>query len=244
MTPPAATPAATTTTASPEATTPAASPLDAGWTPYTPDATKDAATNLQLKEAHDAKVPPGHDPNVKVEPKAAAPAAAPAPAAPAATPAPLMLTDLVAPEGYNIDPAMGTELLTTLNQFAGDPKALANELIKLQVKALGADDEGRSRAWDETQTAWKKQSEADPEIGGANYAKNTALATEIGARFGGPKLQEVLDLTGMGNHPEWLRFVSKLAPFVNEGGPALPGSATATKPGFSSTNLYPEQGKK
>ena len=155
-----------------------------------------------------------------------------------------MLTDLVAPEGYTIDPGQGTELLTILNQHAGDPKALANELIKLQVKAIAADDESRSRGWDETQNAWKKQSEADPEIGGAKYATNTALATEIGARFGGPKLQEALELTGMGNHPEWLRFVSKLAPFVSEAAPVGPGGAPAAAAQYSSRNLYPNQGQK
>lgn len=241
---PAAPPADTTTPASPDA--PAA--LDAGWTPYTPDPSKDAATNLQLKEAHDAKAPAGHDPNVKVEPKAPPadpnkPAEAPKPETPPA-PAPLLLTDLVAPEGFTLDPAAGTEMLQILNQHAGDPKALANALVALQAKVVGTDEEARSQAWDNLQTEWKKQSEADPEIGGAKYATNTALATEIGARFGGPKLQETLDLTGMGNHPEWLRFIAKIAPFVSEAAPVTPGTTGGAGPAFSSTNLYPEQGKK
>lgn len=242
-------PAATTTPTSAE---PAAPAIEAGWTPYTPDATKSAQENLALKEAYDAKAPKGHDPNVKLDPAPGYKPPETKPADPNApkveTPAPaltpLLLTDLVAPEGYTIDPAMGTELVTLINQHANDPKSLVNELVKLQVKALAGDEEARSTTWDNLQNDWKKQSEADPEIGGAKYAANTALSTQLVARFGGPKMQEVLDLTGMGNHPEFLRFITKLAPFVSEAAPITPGAAVPQAQGYSRNNLYPEQGTK
>jgi hypothetical protein len=252
---PPATPPATTTPAAPGVTTPpsttteAPSALDAGWTPYVPDATKSANENLALKEAYDAKVPAGHDPNVKLEPKTAAPPAdANKPPAKEGEQKPglppeIAFTDLVAPEGFTLEPGLSAEFVTTVNQHRGDPKGLANALLALNVKAQTQASEAASKGWETLQGDWKKQSEADPEIGGANYTKNTTAATEIGARFGGPKFHEALELTGMGNHPEWLRFISKTAPFLKEAAPLPPGGAPGQGGKATPTNLYPNQTK-
>lgn len=164
------------------------------------------------------------------------------PNAPPAAALPFAITDLTVPEGFTIDPGLGTELIQTITSNASDPKALANALIALQVKAQSQASETASKGWDTTMADWKKASEADPAIGGANYAKNTAFATELVTRFGnGGKLQEALELTGLGNHPEWLRFTTMIAPFLKEGAPLPAGAPNPPKGGRTTTNLYPDQ---
>lgn len=173
-------------------------------------------------------------------PKAAEPVkptAEPAKPEPAANQ--LTLEALKVPEGFTIDPGLGTELVTTINQHAGNPTALANALIGLQVKAQSQASETASREWDTLQNDWKKQSEADPEIGGAKYAANVAASKQLITQFGGEKLQQVLETTGAGNHPEFLRFMSRIAPSLLEARPVTPATPQPAKKEYSSTNLYP-----
>lgn len=216
-----------------------AAPQD--WNPYVPDTTKSPTENLALKAAHDATAPKGHDPNT--------PFKAPAPAAPAASAAPapanpqIQFSDLAIPDGYQLDQGLGTELIQTITQNLSDPKGLANALIKLQVSAQEKARESESRDWDATVDGWKKATEADPEIGGAKYTATTTAVKQVLDRFGGPALQEMLTLTGVGSHPEFQRLLSKIAPFVTEAPPVLVASPIPAADRPTSTNLYPAQGK-
>lgn len=143
-----------------------------------------------------------------------------------------------------MDESLGTELLTILNNDKLAPKDRMNELIKLNVKAQEKSREIEAKDWDDTLKDWAKDMEKDPEIGGANHTKALATAKQLQDRFGGAELQEMLALTGVGSHKAFVRFLNKLAPFVTEGSPVqVPTPAPATaRP--TSTDLYPNQGKK
>lgn len=58
---------------------------------------------------------------------------------------------------------------------------------------------------------WADLARNDPEYGGANFDANLKKAKNLIYRFGGQKLRQTLNETGMGDHPELLRFVWKLA---------------------------------
>jgi hypothetical protein len=238
-----AAPEATTTPAQTDQTPSTVDP-NASWTPYVPDPAKTANENLTLKGEHDAKVPEGHDPNVPLAPKPAQPVADPTKPPQADEASLLTLEKLVAPEGFEIDPALGTELVGVINENRADPAALASSLIALQVKASNAASEAASLAWDNVQAEWKKASEVDPEIGGAKYAPNLAASKQVQARFGTPAFEEALALTGFGNHPEYLRFISRMAPHLVEAGPVSPANPTPAGPAYTTTNLYPSLDKK
>ena len=60
-------------------------------------------------------------------------------------------------------------------------------------------------------TRWADQARNDPEYGGAKFDANLKKAKNLITRFGGQKLRNTLNETGMGDNPELLRFVWKLA---------------------------------
>ena len=51
-------------------------------------------------------------------------------------------------------------------------------------------------------------------------------------------------IEGMGNHPEFLRFMVNLAQFVREAGPVTPSTPTPPAQRYTATNLYPDQPNK
>lgn len=57
---------------------------------------------------------------------------------------------------------------------------------------------------------WIAQVQADPEIGGQQFAASTESARQALAKFGSPALREALEQTGLGNHPELIRVFSKI----------------------------------
>lgn len=71
---------------------------------------------------------------------------------------------------------------------------------------------------------WAEALKADKEIGGANFEANTKVAQRAIARFGSSALKQALNATGLGNHPEFVRFCLKVGQRISEDTP-LPGSA-------------------
>lgn len=142
-----------------------------------------------------------------------------------------------------LDEATSGTLLEVLNKNAGDPKALINELLGLQAKAY-ADQQVKDAAnWDSVMENWKATSAADPVFGGPKYAASQATVSSILDQYGTPSMREALETTGMGNHPEFMRFVTTIAPFLKEAAPVPPSTPAPTKGGYTPTNLYPNNPK-
>lgn len=53
---------------------------------------------------------------------------------------------------------------------------------------------------------WADRSRADPEIGGAEALQ---VARSMVSEFGKPSLKRTLDQTGLGNHPEVIRLLTR-----------------------------------
>ena len=56
----------------------------------------------------------------------------------------------------------------------------------------------------------------DKEIGGEKFTENLALARKALESFGTPELQDVLNMTGLGNHPEVIRAFYKAGKAISE----------------------------
>jgi hypothetical protein len=100
---------------------------------------------------------------------------------------------------------------TLLGQFRPLAKELglkaeqAQKLVDLYVgrqQAQAVEAQANQRA---TTRAWAEDLKKDPEIGGAQFDRNIDVARQAATKFGGPKLLELFDRTGLGSHPDVVR---------------------------------------
>lgn len=137
--------------------------------------------------------------------------ATPAPTTPPADPEVNVEFDL--PEGVAFD-----------EQGAAEFKALAKEL-KLQpdaAKKLADLAASRARAQHEAHAtlieSWSEAVKTDKEIGGEKLTENLAVAKRAVDTFGSPALKDLLNQTGLGNHPEVVKAFYKAGKAISEDG--------------------------
>jgi len=124
----------------------------------------------------------------------------------------------------------------------GLSNAQANKLAPLvfdiQQRALDL----QTAEFDGVKADWAKAAQADPELGGRNWKETEALAARALDTFGAPKgspVRQLLDDSGLGNHPEIIRLFREIGKRLTEDGnpPSAPG-----KPVVKSREevLYPD----
>lgn len=74
----------------------------------------------------------------------------------------------------------------------------------------------REDAWVEARRDWAARTMRDREIGGANLERTIQLASRVVNTFGNEELKEVFRATGLGNHPEVVRFMARVGQAVGE----------------------------
>lgn len=74
---------------------------------------------------------------------------------------------------------------------------------------------------------WVRQAKADPEIGGANFDASLQDAARARAQFFTPEFDTLLDSTGLGNHPEFLRAWARVGKAIGQSPLRQPGSPSA-----------------
>lgn len=124
---------------------------------------------------------------------------------------------------YKLDVPEGMELdKASLEQFTEIAKT--HKLPKDAFEALGkiaiAREEARAEAYKEQVAKWESEVKADPEVGGEKLAENLvgvrALVEEFGGPDGGKELKELLNATGMGNHPLLFKFCQRVSKALGE----------------------------
>jgi hypothetical protein len=66
--------------------------------------------------------------------------------------------------------------------------------------------------------SWGEAVKTDQEIGGAKLDENLAVARRAVDAFGSPALKELLNTTGLGNHPEVVKAFYKAGKAISEDG--------------------------
>lgn len=113
--------------------------------------------------------------------------------------------ELEMPEGFTLDEQVLAEFDPVLRELNLD-NAQASKLAGLYGKLK----QSEAAAYGETVQEWGKQAAADPEIGGKAFTANVELARTALATHGSPELKGLLDSTGLGNHPEVIRFFARV----------------------------------
>lgn len=82
----------------------------------------------------------------------------------------------------------------------------------LQQKSV----EEQQQAWTNQIGEWVSTVKNDKEVGGPSFTANIQTAMSALARFGTPELKDALNTTGLGNHPELVRFCYRVGKAMGE----------------------------
>jgi hypothetical protein len=138
--------------------------------------------------------------------------------------------DFAAPEGVTLD----TEVTDEFKSLAKEmklPQKKAQQVADLGVKMLGKWQAQQSEAIASTVAGWAEQSRADKDFGGDKLDENLAVAKRALDQYGSPELMKLLNESGLGNHPEIIRFMYRTGKSLSEDGVVLgKGEGQTNKP--------------
>lgn len=148
---------------------------------------------------------------------------------------PITYEDFSLPKGLALDPEVMEQFLPFAQELKLD-QAGAQKLVdmgsmlatKMQQQALDA--------WQEQITGWAEQTRNDPDIGGNNLQSVLASGRVALENFGTPALNQLLKDSGIGNHPEVIRFMNRIGKEVSNDSIVTGSSANTADPLIA---LYP-----
>lgn len=141
-----------------------------------------------------------------------------------------------APEGQAFSP----EVLGAFSEVAKElnlPQEAAQKVIDKIAPALAARQEA---ALSNARAQWVADVKADTELGGTAVAEKIALANKAFADFGTPELRTLLDTTGLGDHPEMLRWAHRVGKAISEDG-FMAGRGASAAHVDPAKRLFPNQ---
>lgn len=148
--------------------------------------------------------------------------------------------DFKPPEGRNYDP----EVMKVYTEVAKELNLSQDAAQKLLSK-LGPPVEARqARELEQLRTVWTNDSKADTEFGGERLTENLAIAKKSLDQFGTPGLLSLLNESGLGNHPEIIRFFYRAGKAIGEDkfvGGGQGGKNSAKSNADYAASLYPTQ---
>jgi len=143
--------------------------------------------------------------------------------------------EITVPEGVAAD----TEVLNEFKTLAKElnlSQADAQRLADLQIKmTLRQGEEMRAQ-----HVAWADAAKTDKEFGGDAFAANLSVAKAALDQFATPELRSLLNVTGLGNHPEVIRAFVRIGKQISEDGSIVRG-AKADSPSDPAKRLFPNQ---
>lgn len=142
------------------------------------------------------------------------------------------------PEGMEIDEQQ-LELFVPVAKELNLTQEQAQKLADLQTGYVQKAVEQQERTWEKTVTEWRDSAETDQEIGGSGFKENVAHAKKFLENYGTPELMNALDLTGVGNHPEFIRAFAKAGKAMSEDKMVVSGQQPGEKKTQAET-LFPD----
>ena len=139
------------------------------------------------------------------------------PAAAAAAPegAPEKYADFKLPEGVTADPKLMEAFSATAKEL-GLSQEKAQKFVDLQAQNVKAEIDARLTAFNTQIETWEKETRAHF---GANADKEFANAARAVEQIGTPELRTLLNESGLGSHPELVKFFAKVGKDFTEDQP-------------------------
>jgi hypothetical protein len=149
------------------------------------------------------------------------------------------------PEAYDLKMPDGVELdAKALEQFTPVLKDLGlnNEQAQKLTDVYAAMQQAQGEQWAETQNGWVKAARTDKEFGGDKFDASVSKARGVLDKFGTSELKEALTFSGMGNHPEVIRFMTRVAGAISEDDPVGNEAPAGQRTKDHAEILYPQKG--
>jgi hypothetical protein len=151
----------------------------------------------------------------------------------------------VLPEGATVVPERIGEFTNLLGAFEANTKAdhaavqaFGQQLIDRHIsevqRAVAEVHKANVTAWDAQKTAWKDQFTSDPELGGNRMQTTVDAAIGFIRTHGGTdaqqaEFQQLMNESGLGNHPVMIRLLAKAGAAMSEGRPLAAQAPSAQK---------------
>ena len=137
-----------------------------------------------------------------------------------------------APEGVTLDES----IMGSLSEVAKElnlPQAAAQKLVDKIAPVMA---QRQVEQFEALRTEWRQASSSDQEFGGAKLTENMAVAKKALDAFATPEFRQLLEQTGMGNHPEVIRTFYRAGKAISEDGLV---SGSAPKAPRDARSLFP-----
>lgn len=145
------------------------------------------------------------------------------------------------PDGVELDEAKAADF-SLMAKDASLTQAQADKFVGLYQKAQTDGLEAQQAAWQDQLAAWRDEASSDKEIGGVKFQENIGLAKKGLDVFGNEALKEALNTSGMGNHPEVIRMLTKIGAAVSDDSFVFGKNAPQERKSHADI-LFPNQGK-
>ena len=144
------------------------------------------------------------------------------------------------PDGVELDEAMLATAMPLLKEMNATQEQ-AQQLVDIQTKAVTEMVEAQTQMWTDRLSEWKASAETDAEYGKGKYDASISIARSAMREVGTPELTQALEETGMGNHPEMIRFMYRVGKAIGEDNVSFGGG---TQEGGKSLadRLFPNHG--
>tara|TARA_B100000212_G_scaffold253714_2_gene194344 strand:- start:7457 stop:8131 length:675 start_codon:yes stop_codon:yes gene_type:complete len=110
------------------------------------------------------------------------------------------------------------EVLTAFGEVAKEldlPQEAAQKVLDKVAPVIQA---RQAKAVEEVKQEWFNESQSDKEFGGENLNSNLEIAKSSLKAFGTDALKSLLQESGLGNHPEVIRFMYRAGKAISEDG--------------------------
>ena len=130
-----------------------------------------------------------------------------------------------APDKYEFNPKVADapeeldpEVLTAFGEVAKDldlPQEAAQKVLDKVAPVIQAK---QAKAVEKVRADWATESQSDEEFGGESLGANLEVAKSSLNAFGTDALKSLLSESGLGNHPEIIRFMYRAGKAISEDG--------------------------
>jgi len=136
-----------------------------------------------------------------------------------------------APEEYGTfdlpdDFDMNQDTLAEYHTFAKENN-LTQEQAQRGVDMVAQMKQAEMQQWVEQQKSWVEDAKADAEYGNDKFDESISVAVKARDSFGTSEFNEMLDSSGLGNHPEMIRFLHRVGKAISENSVIVGGTTTS-----------------